>query len=90
MITNRVLRGGSWIYVARLVRCAFRFADVPGTRAEYYGFRPVAEAFPPSRILRGGSWLFDTKDGRCAYRETSDPGHCDTSFGFRPVAKANL
>jgi formylglycine-generating enzyme required for sulfatase activity len=90
MITNRVLRGSSWIVDARNVRCALRIASVPGSRNVICGFRPVAEAFPPSRILRGGSWLFDTKDGRCAYRETSDPGHCDISFGFRPVAKANL
>jgi hypothetical protein len=37
-----VLRGGSWGGVARFVRCARRFAIDPGSRAEIYGFRPIA------------------------------------------------
>jgi formylglycine-generating enzyme required for sulfatase activity len=39
---DRVLRGGSWISVARCVRCAIRFAFGPGLRVECFGFRPVA------------------------------------------------
>jgi formylglycine-generating enzyme required for sulfatase activity len=39
----RVLRGGSWIFDARYVRCANRHVSGPGNRDEYFGFRPVAE-----------------------------------------------
>jgi formylglycine-generating enzyme required for sulfatase activity len=36
-----VLRGGSWIDGARIVRCARRFAYAPGFRFVIFGFRPV-------------------------------------------------
>lgn len=89
IITTRGLRGGSWIYDARFVRCASRYAHVPGARDEDYGFRPVAKAILP-HILRGGSWLDMPKHSRCAVRFSSGPGlfkHFE-HFGFRPVAKA--
>jgi formylglycine-generating enzyme required for sulfatase activity len=35
----RVLRGGSWRIDARLVRSAQRFANHPGLRIDYVGFR---------------------------------------------------
>lgn len=41
---RRMLRGGSWFYDARSVRCAPRHADVPGYRFALFGFRPVARA----------------------------------------------
>ncbi len=37
--SGRVLRGGSWISVARSVRSAFRIANVPGLRDRNIGFR---------------------------------------------------
>ena len=39
-----MLRGGSWFDDARNVRCAIRFAHVPGHRNVIYGFHPVASA----------------------------------------------
>lgn len=36
---ERVLRGGSWIYNARLCRSALRFASHPGYRLNFIGFR---------------------------------------------------
>jgi formylglycine-generating enzyme required for sulfatase activity len=36
---GRVVRGGSWLYDARDVRAAFRYADVPGSRYSLLGFR---------------------------------------------------
>jgi formylglycine-generating enzyme required for sulfatase activity len=38
---DRVLRGGSWSSDARLVRCANRYADLPGDRYVHIGFRPA-------------------------------------------------
>ncbi|WP_020570503.1 formylglycine-generating enzyme family protein [Neolewinella persica] len=38
----RVLRGGSWDYVARNCRCANRYWFRPGNRGRYYGFRLAA------------------------------------------------
>ncbi len=37
--SGRVFRGGSWIGDARHVRAAYRFANVPGGRDDYLGFR---------------------------------------------------
>ena len=38
---QRVLRGGSWVYVASLARCAYRNSDAPGNANVYWGFRCV-------------------------------------------------
>lgn len=37
----RVLRGGSWYYVAARCRAALRFSDGPGNRGHDLGFRPA-------------------------------------------------
>jgi formylglycine-generating enzyme required for sulfatase activity len=37
----RVLRGGGWLSDARNVRCALRFADLPGHHFDSFGFRPA-------------------------------------------------
>ena len=37
--SGRVVRGGSWLEIARLVRSARRLADLPGDRGDYLGFR---------------------------------------------------
>jgi formylglycine-generating enzyme required for sulfatase activity len=37
--SRRVVRGGSWFHVARLVRCAYRNANGPGFRDDNFGFR---------------------------------------------------
>lgn len=37
--SDRVLRGGSWRYSARLCRSAYRFGSGPANRNCYYGFR---------------------------------------------------
>ena len=42
----RVIRGGSWNYLARLVRAAFRSAYDPGYRSSYLGFRCVGVQAP--------------------------------------------
>jgi len=39
----RVLRGGSWINVARILRCAYRFSYVPSNRYGNVGFRCAAD-----------------------------------------------
>ena len=44
--TSRVLRGGSFLYHASLVRCASRFRYVPTLRDLTVGFRP-ARTFTP-------------------------------------------
>jgi formylglycine-generating enzyme required for sulfatase activity len=45
----RVLRGGSWGYVAYSARCAYRFGNVPGNRYRNVGFRVVASPFCSER-----------------------------------------
>jgi formylglycine-generating enzyme required for sulfatase activity len=37
---GRVIRGGSWVFVARLVRSANRFRVTPAERSDALGFRP--------------------------------------------------
>jgi hypothetical protein len=88
-----VLRGGSWIGFARSVRCAYRFAFIPGYRVSFLGLRPVAEVKEqaPGRVygvLRGGSWDFSPGHTRCADRYYRDPGDHYGDYGFRPVAAA--
>jgi formylglycine-generating enzyme required for sulfatase activity len=39
--SNRVIRGGSWNYIAEDSRCAFRFGDIPGSTDNGIGFRVV-------------------------------------------------
>ena len=39
--SNRVMRGGSWIFTAVYCRAAFRYADPPGLRYHILGFRLV-------------------------------------------------
>ncbi len=41
----RVLRGGSFFYLAELVRCAYRSWDSPNHRGSYFGFRVVVSPF---------------------------------------------
>ncbi len=43
--SGRVLRGGSWLYDAKICRVAFRSISTPGNRFIYYGFRLVCAAF---------------------------------------------
>ena len=44
----RMLRGGSWLFVPELCRCAFRYNNYPGTRFNYFGFRVVS--VPPRAL----------------------------------------
>jgi len=39
--SDRVARGGSWFYIARFARAAFRDYFGPGNADDYLGFRPV-------------------------------------------------
>jgi formylglycine-generating enzyme required for sulfatase activity len=48
---NRVLRGGSYIDVARNLRSAIRLRDPPGLRYRNFGFRCAGPSSPSSRIL---------------------------------------
>jgi len=90
MTTERMLRGGSWSFEARLVRCARRGAISRGYCSAVLGLRPVAKALPPDliRVRRGGSWLGSARDVRCADRYANDSSFCDAFLGLRPVAKA--
>ena len=45
--SDRVIRGGSWGYSARVARVAFRTGSVPGSRFDFLGFR-VARSLPSS------------------------------------------
>jgi formylglycine-generating enzyme required for sulfatase activity len=88
MITNRVLRGGSWAECMRHAVCT-DFA--PGSHDTVLGFRPVAKAIPPdsARVARGGSWFSIARTVRCAIRGADRPALCYPFLGLRPVAKAN-
>ena len=43
---NRVLRGGSWNFIARFCRSANRFRCRPGNRLNFYGFRLACSVGP--------------------------------------------
>jgi len=89
MTAARVVRSSSWILDARDVRCAYRFAFVPGFRYKSCGFRPVAKAIPDAHhILRGGSCYDDAQFMHRAY--IYRPISRGSNLGLRPVAKANL
>jgi len=45
--TNRVLRGGAWLFIRRLVRCACRYRFVPDLFNSYIGFRVLSPAQRP-------------------------------------------
>jgi sulfatase modifying factor 1 len=42
----RILRGGSWVFVAGTARVSYRNRDLPGYRNNNTGFRCVREATP--------------------------------------------
>jgi formylglycine-generating enzyme required for sulfatase activity len=44
---ERVVRGGSWTDIPRLVRVSVRSGDNPGSRLDYFGFRCGEEVFAP-------------------------------------------
>jgi formylglycine-generating enzyme required for sulfatase activity len=41
IIESRVLRGGSFVYLASIVRCAYRHSTLPSDRNLSFGFRPA-------------------------------------------------
>ena len=43
---TRVVRGGSWIFSADFLRCAYRFGPHPDSRSSYLGFRVVLRSSP--------------------------------------------
>jgi len=45
----RVLRGGSFFDLQRLVCCAFRFGNGLNVRVRYFGFRVVVAPVPSER-----------------------------------------
>lgn len=51
----RVLRGGSWFFVARVVRAADRNAAHPGARSWNYGFRLAKDVEDGAMIPEG--WI---------------------------------
>ncbi len=50
---DRVLRGGSWSSGARLVRAAYRTADLPDLRYNFVGFRLARSSVPGPASKRG-------------------------------------
>jgi len=50
---ERVVRGGSWGYFLRCVRCAFRGGDVPGFFDDLIGFRLVSPGSDPPKRSGG-------------------------------------
>jgi len=51
---RRVVRGGSYLNVGSLLRCALRYGYNPYRGNDYFGFRVVVSSFPIS-LLRSGS-----------------------------------
>ncbi|MBD3374127.1 SUMF1/EgtB/PvdO family nonheme iron enzyme [candidate division KSB1 bacterium] len=48
--TRRILRGGSFNFIAALCRCGSRNFDFPNLRVRYYGFRLVLSPVPDSEL----------------------------------------
>ncbi|HLE30112.1 MAG TPA: formylglycine-generating enzyme family protein, partial [Anaerolineales bacterium] len=48
---HRVVRGGAFVGVARLVRCASRYRDLPSSRYGAQGFRVVVSPVSPDSEL---------------------------------------
>lgn len=90
-MTDRVVRGGSFLSSARFVRCAVRYGGVPGNRRDNYGFRVVEEApvdeaqESTDRVVRGGSFYNNARLVRCAVRYWFGPGNRNDNYGFRVV-----
>jgi formylglycine-generating enzyme required for sulfatase activity len=89
-MSQRLLRGGSWIFLPRYLRSAYRLRDNSDNRFIDSGFRLAKGTRQmnktPSCVLRGGSWGVGQDLARADFRNLNRPGFRYGSFGFR-VAK---